>query len=31
MLPIRDDIPTRSFPFVTIGLIAANAIVWFWS
>src|SRR3989442_15615178 len=25
MLPIKDDIPTRSFPIVTIMLIAANS------
>ena len=30
MLPLHDNVPTRTFPFVTIGLIAANAIVWFW-
>jgi membrane associated rhomboid family serine protease len=30
VLPLRDNVPTRAFPFVTVGLIAANAIVWFW-
>src|SRR5690242_4145487 len=30
MLPLRDNVPTRSFPVVTVGLIAANFIVWFW-
>ena len=30
MIPLRDNVPTRTFPFVTVGLIAANAIVWFW-
>jgi membrane associated rhomboid family serine protease len=30
MLPLRDNVPTRSFPFVTIGLILANTIVWIW-
>src|SRR6202521_1385821 len=30
MLPLRDSVPTRTFPFVTISLIVANAIVWFW-
>jgi membrane associated rhomboid family serine protease len=30
MLPLRDNVPTRSFPIVTVGLILANAIVWFW-
>src|SRR3954452_11614515 len=30
MLPLRDNAPTRTTPFVTIGLIVANAVVWFW-
>ena len=30
MLPLRDNVPTRSFPVVTVGLIAANFVVWFW-
>ncbi len=30
MLPLRDNVPTRSRPVVTIGLIAANLLVWFW-
>jgi membrane associated rhomboid family serine protease len=30
MLPVRDNVPTRSFPLVTYGLIAANFAVWFW-
>ena len=30
MLPLRDNVPTRSFPFVTVALIAANALVWLW-
>ena len=30
MLPLRDNVPTRGFPVVTVGLIAANALVWFW-
>ena len=30
MLPLRDNVPTKTFPFVTIGLIVANFIVWFW-
>jgi len=30
MLPLRDSVPGRTFPFVTIGLIAANFVVWFW-
>ena len=28
MLPLRDNVPTRSFPFVTVALIAANVAVW---
>ncbi len=30
MLPLRDNVPTRTFPFVTVGIIVVNAIVWFW-
>lgn len=30
MLPLKDNVPTRSTPIVTIGLIAANLLVWFW-
>src|SRR5919204_2757008 len=30
MLPLRDNVPTRTTPFVTVGLIVANFIVWFW-
>ena len=30
MIPLRDNVPTRSTPVVTIGLIVANALVWFW-
>src|SRR5215213_2261537 len=28
MLPLRDNVPTRSAPIVTIGLIAVNGLVW---
>lgn len=28
MLPLKDDIPTRSFPLVTVGLIAVNLAVY---
>ncbi len=28
MLPLRDNVPTRSFPLVTLALIAANVLVW---
>jgi membrane associated rhomboid family serine protease len=27
MLPLRDDVPSRTFPFVTAGLIVVNAVV----
>lgn len=30
MFPLRDNVPTRVFPVVTVGLIAANALVWLW-
>jgi rhomboid family protein len=30
VLPLKDNVPTSSTPFVTIGLIVANFIVWFW-
>jgi membrane associated rhomboid family serine protease len=30
MLPLRDSVPTRTAPVVTVGLIGANALVWFW-
>jgi membrane associated rhomboid family serine protease len=30
MLPLKDNVPTRTFPIVTVGIIAANVIVWFW-
>lgn len=30
MFPLRDNVPTRRFPVVTVGLIAANALVWLW-
>jgi membrane associated rhomboid family serine protease len=30
VIPLRDNVPTRHFPVVTVGLIAANAAVWFW-
>jgi membrane associated rhomboid family serine protease len=28
VLPLRDNVPTRTFPIVTVGLIAANVAVW---
>ena len=30
MLPLKDNVPTRTTPVVTIGLIVANSLVWFW-
>jgi rhomboid family protein len=30
MLPLRDNVPTRTFPAVTVGLIVANFAVWAW-
>jgi membrane associated rhomboid family serine protease len=29
VIPLRDNVPTRTFPWVTIGLIVANALVYF--
>jgi membrane associated rhomboid family serine protease len=30
VIPLRDNVPTRSFPIVTVALIAANVVVWLW-
>jgi membrane associated rhomboid family serine protease len=30
VFPLKDNVPTRSFPVVTVGLIVANALVWLW-
>ncbi len=30
MLPLKDNVPTQSRPVVTVGLIVANLLVWFW-
>ena len=30
MLPLKDNVPTRTFPLVTVALIIANSIVWIW-
>jgi membrane associated rhomboid family serine protease len=30
VIPLRDNVPTRTFPLVTVGIIVVNAIVWFW-
>jgi membrane associated rhomboid family serine protease len=29
-LPLKDNVPTQSYPLVTVGLIVANTIVWLW-
>src|SRR5262249_18014736 len=30
VLPLRDNVPTRRFPVMTVAIIAANFVVWFW-
>ena len=30
MIPLRDNVPTRRFPVVTVGIIVACFLVWFW-
>jgi rhomboid family protein len=30
MIPLKDNVPTRAFPIVTVSLIVANTLVWFW-
>src|SRR6266508_2161402 len=30
VLPLRDNVPTRTFPVVTVALIATNVVVWIW-
>jgi membrane associated rhomboid family serine protease len=30
LFPLKDNVPTRSFPAVTVGLIAANVLVYVW-
>jgi rhomboid family protein len=30
LFPLRDNVPTRTFPVVTVGLIAANVLVYVW-
>jgi membrane associated rhomboid family serine protease len=30
VLPLRDNVPTRTFPVVTVGIITANVLVWLW-
>jgi membrane associated rhomboid family serine protease len=30
VIPLKDNVPTRNFPIVTVGLIVANSLVWLW-
>ena len=30
MIPLRDNVPTKTFPIVTVGIIVVNVLVWFW-
>jgi membrane associated rhomboid family serine protease len=30
VIPLKDNVPTRTFPVVTVALIVANALVWLW-
>jgi len=30
VIPLKDNVPTRAFPIVTVGLIAVNILVWIW-
>jgi membrane associated rhomboid family serine protease len=30
VFPLKDNVPTRTFPIVTLALIVANVIVWLW-
>jgi len=30
VFPLKDNVPTRTTPVITIGLIVANSLVWFW-
>jgi rhomboid family protein len=30
VIPLKDNVPTRSFPVVTVGLIVANVLVYLW-
>jgi membrane associated rhomboid family serine protease len=30
VIPLRDNVPTRAFPVVTIGIIVVNGLVWLW-
>jgi membrane associated rhomboid family serine protease len=30
VIPLKDNVPTRTFPIVTVAIIAANVVVWLW-
>jgi membrane associated rhomboid family serine protease len=30
MLPLKDNVPTRTFPIVTVSIIVVNVLVWIW-
>jgi membrane associated rhomboid family serine protease len=30
VIPLKDNVPTRTFPIVTVAIIAANVAVWLW-
>ena len=30
MIPLKDNVPTRRFPVVTVGIIVACTLVWLW-
>ncbi len=30
MIPLKDNVPTRTFPIVTVAIIVANIVVWLW-
>jgi membrane associated rhomboid family serine protease len=30
VIPLKDNVPTRTFPAVTVGLIVVNTLVWLW-
>jgi membrane associated rhomboid family serine protease len=30
VIPLKDNVPTRAFPIVTVAIIAVNVVVWIW-
>jgi membrane associated rhomboid family serine protease len=30
VIPLKDNVPTRTFPVVTVAIILVNTLVWFW-